>query len=139
MVSFRNGARQPHGHQGLFPGLVLHLDPDVLRREGALCEGDEVEGDHFFLCVSVEPDRDETFWVPLSSKARDGRVLLPSTTKRGDHSWVRRPTYAVGDQLWLATSMAVFEAARVARQYSCGGARNRLTENGLRMVLDHVG
>jgi len=134
----RNGSKSHRGPSRLFRGLVLHLDPDVLRLEGAQCEGHGVRGDHYFLCVSADPESDESSWIPLSSKPGVGRLLVPACVKAGHCSWVRRPTYAVSHQLWLASSAAVFEAARVGLDQSRGGARNRVTENGLRTVLHHV-
>jgi len=117
------------GGRSLAPGLALYLDPKILIDRGAAHDGKAIEDAHFFVCVWVDAETDETFWVPTSSKRRPGRCELPASLKTGHPAWVRVCTYAVVDEVWMASSQAILDAAGI--DASRETAPNRLTLEGL--------
>ena len=136
MISMHDSVSPPSSIGELFPGLVLFVDPAVLRLEGALCQGHQVRDDHYFLCVLVDEESGETFWIPLSSKPRHNRLPISGCEKHGHPDWVGTRTHAVVDQIWLARPAVVWEAARVALDQSRAGVRNTVTDDALSRVLD---
>jgi len=130
----RHDARDEAGLRSLTPGVVFHLDPDVLLDRGAVHDGSAIVGTHFFVCVWVDEETDQTFWIPTSSKRRHGRCELPAPLKTGHPAWVRVCSYAVVDQVWVASTQAVLDAAYmdVSRETS----PNRVTREGLERLQE---
>jgi hypothetical protein len=120
--------------RSLTPGLVLHLDPEVLLDRRAVHDGSAIEGTHFFVCVWVDEETDQTFWIPTSSKRRPGRCELPAPLKTGHPAWVRVCSYAVVDQVWVASTRAVLDAAYM--DGSRETAPNRVTREGLERLRE---
>lgn len=90
------------------PGLVPHLDPDILREYGA--EQCRVIGKHDFLILSVDNERKMALLQPLTSKRGRGRRQIPRDAKRGHPRWTDRSTYFMGKPFW-APIPAVQEAS----------------------------
>ncbi len=123
---------RPHEIQD---GIVLHLDPDELEAEGAVCTNDEsarVQGSHFFVCIAS--DQESGNWVPLFTSAGPSRTPVPPDEKRGHPKWIESPTYFHRQQVWQAPHAAVVAAAIAGGDLSRPGERNTLTEAG----VDHV-
>ena len=107
-------------------GLVLHLDPDVLEKEGSTykCKREHrVQGVHLFLCLGKAPN--ESFWTPLYSREGNGRVILNTAAKRGHANWRARTSYVQEDEIWfIKRPHAVYLAAGKAEDKSRKGNRN---------------
>jgi len=107
-------------------GLVLHLDPDVLEKEGGICKCKpelRVQGVHFFLCLGKATN--ESFWTPLYSRDGKGRVILDIAAKRGHPNWCAKTSYAHEETIWLIKRpYAIYLAAGKARDKSRKGNRN---------------
>lgn len=113
--------------QDIAVGLSLHLDPQRLEQEGALCTdppGVRVEGQHFFLCIEVSGNTSK--WVPLFTAANAGRLPLPETGRAGHSKWVRGTFHYHTAQVWSASAQAVANAAARAHDKSRRGTRNTL-------------
>lgn len=106
-------------------GLVLHLDPDTLEREGGVytCSADaRVQSGHFFLCLSVGDAGGR--WLPLYTNPGVGRRRLSPLGRSGHPKWTNAVcSYHVG-QVWTAPHSAVMKAADAGRDMSRAGSRN---------------
>ena len=106
-------------------GLALHLDPDTLENEGGkyTCAPHlRVTDQHFFVCVSVNGDLSR--WVPLYTEAGLGRTEITTAEKQGHPKWAAGSGYWHKDQIWEASSNAVYLAAGRAHDKSRKGSRN---------------
>lgn len=106
-------------------GLVLHLDPTQLVKEGATCTVDSdirVEGQHFFLCV--EKSILVSKWIPLFTSNGPGRIALNNSGLKGHPKWVATKPHYHPAQIWTATNEAVAHAAARAHDKSRNGSRN---------------
>ncbi len=98
-------------------GLVAHLDPDSLREyEAAGCT---VKGKHDFLIIRV--DGDAALVLPLTSKRKRGRCMIPQSAKHGHERWTDPNTYVLGQPFW-APCHAIQEASEC--ELSRVGGRN---------------
>lgn len=107
------------------PGLVLHLDPDRLLQDGASHTVDaltRVQGQHFFLCLSVEQGLSK--WVPLFTTATADRLELPAQGRHGHPKWCGGVFHFYPSQVWTATPQAIANAAARAHDKSRAGSRN---------------
>lgn len=110
-------------------GLVLHLDPLRLEQEGATCTdppGVRVQGQHFFLCVSVAGNTSR--WVPLFTEANAGRISLPEAGRRGHVKWAKGPFHFHPAQVWTATAQAIANAAARAHDKTRRANRNSIDQ-----------
>ncbi|MFB3301883.1 hypothetical protein [Pseudomonas sp. AMR01] len=113
-------------------GLVLHLDPPVLESEGGTytCNPTvRVQDQHFFVCIAVNTNTSR--WLPLYTEPGEGRTNIASTRKHGHKKWTEGPTYWHKDQVWEATSHAVYLAAGRAHDKSRKGSRNYIDPSAL--------
>ena len=93
-------------------GLVLHLDPDILEREGAASNRHSqtrVRGLHWFVCLLV--DRGDSIWTPLFSRPSSQRIEIPKAAKRGAFKWRSSTTYADPKQMWACSTAHILLAA----------------------------
>ena len=90
-------------------GLVVHLDPAILRSipgcaTNASIEGDvdrSVRGNHYFLILDVDEVDGAALAVPLFSNISAGRIGLNETLKRGPaRAWIGRPSSFSPWQHW---------------------------------------
>lgn len=108
-------------------GMVLHLDPDVLEKEGGTFTCDpafRVQGQHFFVCVSVNGDASR--WLPLYTNPGDGRALLDPKAKKGHPKWQQGQHFWHEEQVWEAGANAIYLAAGRAHDKSRKGTRNTI-------------
>lgn len=108
----------------IVPGLVLHLEPDVLSQGGGTSDlraHRRVVGPHFFVCVAVKEDGSSR-WVPLFSSSAIGSAKLPRAAKRGHPKWTKVDTYFHPAQVWDVPVTAIPAAATT--DLSRPGARN---------------
>ena len=113
--------------QDIVVGLSLHLDPQRLEQEGALCTdppGVRVEGQHFFLCIETSGDTSK--WVPLFTAANAGRLPLPKVGRAGHPKGVNGTVHYHTAQVWSASAQAVANAAARAHDKTRRGTRNTL-------------
>jgi len=113
-------------------GLVLHLDPDRLEKDGGTynCPPEtRVQGQHFFLCVEVNEDQSK--WLPLFTNAGPGRIALTTEGREGHEKWVDGTFHYHPGQVWSAPSKAVANAAMRAHDKSRRGSRNTLDPESL--------
>jgi hypothetical protein len=113
----------------IFRGLVLHLDPDALEREGGTysCLPDRrVHGGHFFLCLEVDAGQGE--WLPLYTKDGVGRRVLEKDGRRGHSKWTSADCFYHVAQVWRAPHRAVILAAQRGKDMSSPGGRNSVSE-----------
>lgn len=106
-------------------GLVLHLDPDRLLNEGATCTVnafDRVQGQHFFLCLSVT--REQSDWTPLFTNATADRIALPTAGRYGHPKWQAGVFHFYPGQIWSASAQGLANAAARAHDKSRSGSRN---------------
>ncbi len=109
------------------PGLVLHLDPDVLEEEGGryTCSRDRrVRGPHFFLVTGR--DEQEVVVLPLYTEDGVGRVELGRRGRTGHFKWVRGKSSYHPEQIWAVPVDAVVLAADAGGDLSTSTMRNRL-------------
>lgn len=114
------------------PGVVLFMDPVVLRRSGATCNagGLGLFSDHYFVCA--RHGRTETAtWLQLSSKGGAGRIWIDPALKCGHRAWRERPTYAVLTSRWTTSVEAALEASRAEFSWGSSGFHNRITRAGI--------
>ncbi len=110
-------------------GLVLFLDPDVLRRYGILCT---IKGVHPFVCSESVGMR--STWVALSSSPNHGhRVRVPSSCKRGHRRWIERDTYVYGPGHAYTGPAYVFQEASDT-DAGRPGNRKRVTAEGVALI-----
>ncbi len=105
-----------HKHE---PGLILHLDPDTLLKNGATytCEADlAVKDHHFFVCIAADPKGG--VWVPIYSVGGAGRVEIKAENKQGHAKVTSGSSYYHPAQAWRASHKAVQLAARAAKDQS---------------------
>ncbi|WP_287369836.1 hypothetical protein [Thauera sp.] len=108
-------------------GMVLHLDPDVLEKEGGTftCSSAfRVQGQHFFVCVSVNGGKSR--WLPLYTNPGDGRTLLDPKAKEGHPKWQQGQHFWHEAQVWEAGANAIYLAAGRAHDKSRKGTRNTI-------------
>lgn len=113
-------------------GLVLHLDPDALEREGGkyTCAPDfRVQGQHFFLCVAVNGGMSR--WLPLYTNLREGRQLLDQKAKKGHPKWLQGQHCWYGAQVWEASAKAIYLAAARGHDKTRKGNRNTIAPEGV--------
>ena len=91
----------------LRPGLVVHLDTQVLRERGGSETNAEVskwgdravQGPHYFLILQV--DKNHCTAAPLFSKPAPGSDLLEDSLKAGlADKWIGQQTYTSRWQQW---------------------------------------
>jgi hypothetical protein len=117
------------------PGLVLHLDPETLEREGGTyaCDASRrVQEGHFFLCLSTL--KEVGWWLPLFSEPGDGRTKLSRDGRSGHEKWTTGECYWHKDQVWSAPHKAVIAAAIAGADQSSLALRNRLAGRALPKV-----
>ena len=108
-------------------GLVLHLDPKELTIRGATYTCDpthRVQGQHFFLCVSVNGAQSR--WLPLFTRSGTGRHSLARGSRTGHAKWTGGSFHYRPGQVWSASSAAVVKAAARAHDKTRRGSRNQL-------------
>jgi hypothetical protein len=118
------------------PGLVLHLDPDVLEKLGGTftCEPAlRVQGGHFFVCLAANAT--SSHWLPLYSNPGVGRELLPSQGRTGHPKWTQGTYYWHEEQTWTASAAAIVDAAVAGGDRSRPGSRNRLDPGRLPKII----
>jgi hypothetical protein len=88
------------------PGIVIHLNPEKLTQLGGcevrVVENKEVQGDHYFLILKVDPPG-VCSATPLCSDntASKSRIKLDNSFKTGKKGlWSDRDTYYYKWQLW---------------------------------------
>lgn len=110
-------------------GLVLFLDPAVLRRYGVPCT---IEGVHPFVCLESCGTR--STWAALSSSPNHGhRVRVPGDSKRGHRRWIERDTYVYGPGFVYTGPAYAFQEASDADAGKPGN-RNRVTTVGVALI-----
>lgn len=103
----------------LAPGMVVHLDTDILRTKGGAltCARNEngkdraVKGPHYFLLLEL--DKNVNIWLacPLFSKAAAGSKMLSEKFKSGFFDkWRDKSSYYSAWQMWKIPA-ALIEAA----------------------------
>jgi hypothetical protein len=109
------------------PGLVLHLQPEVLLAKGGRFENPtpRIAGTHYFLCL-VKEDGMGT-WAPLYSRMADGRELLDKAGAVGLHHWLSKPSYIEFAHTLRAPHEAVAAAALAGHDLSTPSNRNRMS------------
>ncbi|MEO7199750.1 MAG: hypothetical protein ABIY56_05985 [Dokdonella sp.] len=113
-------------------GLVLRMDPIMLRQQGARCTRDldtMTSAQHNFVCI--EADAKGAWWLPLSAAAQVGSVEIPASAKSGDRRWVDGPAYYLPDQCWYAPHKAAQMAATAAHDRSDAKNANTIAANAL--------
>jgi hypothetical protein len=119
------------------PGLVLHLDPNVLEAQGSTFTGataTRVRGPHFFICVGLDDTAGAGTWVPLFSEQGVGRVAIDKTTAYGHPKWKGGDSYCHPAQVWTATHAAVAAAAQAGGDLSKPNSRNGMAPNALPVI-----
>jgi hypothetical protein len=114
-------------HEELHAGLVLHLDPDVLERDGGRYSCDpayRVLDGHFFLCLAVGDSH--STWLPLYSNPGFGRTELSRGGRTGHPKWIAGTFYWHATQVWDAPHAAVDAASVAGGDMSAAGSRNEL-------------
>lgn len=110
-------------------GLVLHLDPDELERNGGKysCSPERrVKGLHFFLIIGVQGLT--ITCVPLySNENSPGREFVPKNGRTGHHKWARGSFYFDKNQCWSASAAAIWSAAQCGGDKSTSLNRNKLS------------
>lgn len=115
------------------PGLVLHLSPSELQKNGAVANckpGRAVFREGFFVCVSVQNNGSE--WIPLFSKKATGSQLISAADKVGHHKWAMKDSFYNPYQVWTIPLLAVQPSAK--SDLSTPQKRNRITQNALFLV-----
>lgn len=116
----------PDLHNEIAVGLVLKLDPEVLKNTGGKCRCKPafwVIEPHFFYCSEMVEAANESLWLPLFS--RDGYNRKPlEGKKRGHPKWVNVPSYEYPEQVWVLTPKAICLAAGWANDPTRKGNRN---------------
>jgi hypothetical protein len=114
------------------PGLVLHLQPDVLMAKGGRFVADReqrIMGRHYFVCLAVENGTGT--WAPATTKDGPGHVPLDKAGATGMPTWVNTPSYLSMDGMLTAPHEAVAVAALAGHDLSKPGRRNRISPKRL--------
>jgi hypothetical protein len=115
----------------LVPGVVVHLDTDVLRAAGgsrtnAQATADEdraVAGAHDFLVLMVDAISNEALAIPLFPRSAPGSAPLDDRQRTGPADWLAAPVYYSRWQHWRIPLGALVAASR-ARSSGDGGPRH---------------
>jgi len=121
----------------IYPGRVLHADPDRLLRFGAnftATDEHRVRSPHFFLCVNLAGR--EGLWVPVYSQDKPARLQIPEQQKAGHWAWVYRPSFIMPKQVWRVPHRAIRLAAR---DYSTESHPNFVREPFVRAIGCELG
>lgn len=122
----------------LSAGLVLHLDPDTLEREGGAytCSSEmRVRNGHFFVLLRRDSMTGEWSLVPVYSNDSGGRRVPIDHERAGHPKWTDARAFADPKQIWTATPEAIVRAAAAGGDQSRPEARNRLNDPGLQCLL----
>jgi len=120
------------------PGVAaLRMDPVLLLRDGRIRAPMKRWGMELaiFVCVAIAGDGDETCWVPLTSRFREGRLAIePEWRLGGNYPWRRRQLFLMDAGRWWTgpTSTFVFAAWREA--FSELSERAHLTQEGVSAI-----
>jgi hypothetical protein len=118
--------------QQLARGLVVHLDPDELLKNGAThtaTPDTRVQGQHFFACLGVEGESCRL--LPLFTNAGPNREELPREGRVGHAKWTEGTFHYYPNQVWTAAKSAVTMAAAEAHDKSTRNARNSIAPAAL--------
>jgi hypothetical protein len=116
----------PDLHDEIAVGLVLKLDPAVLKTTGGKCRCKPaflVVEPHYFYCREIIEAANESLWMPLYSRDGVNRKLLQGK-KYGHPKWVNVTSFEHVDQVWVLTPKAVCLAAGSANDPTRKGNRN---------------
>ncbi len=118
------------------PGIVVWCDSPTLSEYEVVGPNPD-DGKHMFLCLSVYGDR--STWVMLTSKNRDDRLKLHAEWKLGyGKSWHGRDTYISGSDRVCKGFNYAFQEASKDDEYSMSGNRNKVTQEGLDAIREHL-
>jgi hypothetical protein len=118
---------QPIEANEIVPGLVLHLDPDVMESAGGTysCSASlRVQGRHTFLCLDATGTKAR--WLPLYSEMATRRRVLPKAGRTGHAFWVNGIFHYHEEQVWTVPHSACIAAASAAPDLSTKESRNML-------------
>lgn len=118
--------------QEIEAGLVLHVSPDALLREGAQPSSGAngpCFGDHWFLCV--ENSDSHGLWLPLFSRDLGRRKSISTTGRTGLPRWTAGVWHYETRQTWRMSHRAAVRGAEAGRDDTTPGRRNRLRPDRL--------
>jgi hypothetical protein len=105
--------------EDITPGLVIHLDTEVLRREGgsltnAQVTADEdraVTGAHDFVIAMVDAKARRVTALPLFPRSAPGSAPLDDRLRNGSAEWMAHPVYYSRWQHWQIPVDALLAAS----------------------------
>lgn len=116
----------------IVPGVVVFLDPNLLRQEGVPCP---IVGRHPFVCLEVGSSH--SLWVPLTSKPGLVRFAVPAEMRCGRERWCERPCFIYHYvYCWWVHNWAVQGAAEP--DWRASNVRDSVSADGLRWIRQRV-
>jgi len=128
-------------HDEIRPGLALHVDPDVMRHNGATItavpECSASYKHRYFLCVASGPAKG--WWTPLFSHYVICRGIIPPKGKIGHPTWKGCDTFYHPQQLWLVSHEAIVAASIAGHDKSAPFQRNLVKNNYMSIIICKYG